>query len=69
MIRRGFAALLLLLPIAAVQAAEPPRPPNIVLIVADDLGGRDLGCYGSGKSNRPVLISSDNPRFRSRTRA
>ena len=30
-------------------------PPNLVLIVADDLGARDLGCYGSAFHETPHL--------------
>ncbi|MBI1322563.1 sulfatase-like hydrolase/transferase [bacterium] len=36
----------------AVFAADRP---NILLIVADDLGARDLGCYGSDLHESPVL--------------
>ena len=31
---------------ANLQAQEAPRP-NIVLIMADDMGWSDLGCFGS----------------------
>ena len=39
-------AALLLIPLASTSPAESPRP-NVVFILADDLGWRDLGCYGS----------------------
>jgi arylsulfatase A-like enzyme len=41
---------LLLLPAFAFAA-----PPNVVLIVIDDLGQRDLGCYGSSYHKTPHL--------------
>ena len=36
-------------------AASPDRPPHIVLLVADDLGINDLGCYGRADHVTPVL--------------
>jgi len=36
-------------------AASPDRPPHIVLLVADDLGINDLGCYGRGDHVTPAL--------------
>jgi len=45
---------LALLPLA-VPAATPARPPNIVLVLIDDLGWRDLGSYGSTFHETPHL--------------
>lgn len=58
---------LLLIFIAEVQSANPPRqrPPNIVFFLADDLGQRDLGCYGSRFYDTPHLdrLAREGARF------
>ena len=47
-------------PAAALQPASAPvgRKPNVVLIVADDLGYADLGCQGQSKDVRTPHIDS-----------
>ncbi|MEN9813478.1 MAG: Arylsulfatase, partial [Verrucomicrobiota bacterium] len=40
---------------AALPAGDAPRPANIVFFLADDLGQRDLGSYGSTFYETPHL--------------
>ena len=48
-------------------AAEPPPKPNIVFILADDLGINDLHCYGRGDHHTPHLdrLAAQGLRFTS----
>ena len=49
------AVLWILLPVGCARAAEEARrPPNVLVILADDLGFSDLGCYG-GEIDTPHL--------------
>lgn len=61
--RRLFAVLLLFAgPSACLFAAERP---NIVLILADDLGYGDAGCYGATKITTPHMdrLAQEGMRF------
>lgn len=40
---------------SAVRAAETQRPPNVIFILADDLGYGDVSCNGQGKINTPHI--------------
>jgi arylsulfatase A-like enzyme len=50
---------------ADVAGGPPPRRPNIVYILADDLGYAHLGCYGQEKIRTPALdrLASEGVRF------
>ncbi|MCA9045612.1 MAG: arylsulfatase [Planctomycetaceae bacterium] len=49
-----FAFTCVVLPSLA-QAELPPKKPNVVLIIADDLGYRELGCYGQKLIRTPRI--------------
>ncbi|MHB8898772.1 MAG: sulfatase-like hydrolase/transferase, partial [Thermoguttaceae bacterium] len=46
-------------------SAETKRPPNIVYILADDLGWAELGCYGQKKIQTPHIdrLAGEGMRF------
>ena len=44
---------LLLAPLAALHAADAPKP-NILIILADDAGYGDFGCYGQKTLRAPM---------------
>ena len=46
---------LLFPPIAAIRSAETPPGPNVIFILADDLGIGNVGCYGSDHYKTPHL--------------
>jgi arylsulfatase A len=47
------------------RAAEPPSEPNVIIVYADDLGYRDLGCFGAPKIRTPHIdrLASEGMRF------
>ncbi len=61
--RKLFVTLCLL--VGAAAADDTPRKPNIVLILADDLGYGDVGCYGATKIKTPRLdqLAREGMRF------
>ncbi len=58
-------AALLLAPCSFLAAAAETARPNVVFFLADDLGQRDLGCYGSTFYETPNLdrLARDGAKF------
>ena len=55
---------LIVLGAVAVMSVAEAKQPNIVVILADDMGYSDLGCYG-GEIETPVInkLAKDGLRF------
>src|SRR5687768_11016664 len=62
---RLVAILLLMLASIPVRAADAPRPPNVIFILADDLGYGHIGPYGQTKIKTPHLdrMAAEGMRF------
>jgi arylsulfatase len=56
--------LIVVISVAALSSAEAARQPCIVLVMADDLGWSDVGCYG-GEIPTPHIdsLARDSLRF------
>jgi len=63
--RAVFLLLLVTAWISAARAAHAGKPPNVIFILADDLGCRDLGCYGSTFHETPAIdgLAREGVRF------
>ena len=67
--RRGFLRSAAGTAALAGCAGQPPdsgsRPPNIVFVMADDLGYGELGCYGQTKIRTPRIdrMAAEGMRF------
>lgn len=65
LIALGFWQIALLFVFSPAAIHAEPNPPNVILILADDVGWADLGCYGSKFYRTPYLdqLAKEGMRF------
>ena len=65
MMRIFLALFIVLLGMASSTAAVEPTKPNVIFILADDLGYGDLGAYGQKKIRTPNIdrLAAEGLRF------
>ena len=58
-------AVLPAMPVLAASTVNPSAKPNIIVMLADDLGYGDVGCYGATKISTPNIdrLSTQGLRF------
>jgi len=63
--KRNIIVLIAFLGVFPLLAESKERPPNIVIIMADDLGWNALGCYGAELAQTPCLdqLATEGMRF------
>ena len=63
--KRSLVFFLFFCSIAAVLPSSRAAPPNVIIIMADDQGYQDLGCFGSPKIKTPHIdrMAKEGMRF------
>lgn len=64
-VRTGIMILFMISTNSFLRGQSSPTPPNIILIIADDIGWNDLGCYGNKVVATPHIdrIASEGLKF------
>ena len=63
--KAAFVSIAVLFGVASLIAAEPARKPNIIFILADDLGIGNVSCYGADRFKTPNVdaLAASGTRF------